>query len=108
MARFGIDAPTLLHLVASDVVVSPEHRLVAPQTLRRHEVLTGIKVRLLGDRVSRRVAWRIARERGLSTVDAEYLAVTSLQVDLFVSVDPAARARADGVVPLGSVDQLSG
>lgn len=131
MTRFGIDAPTLLHLVASDVVVSREHQLVAPQTLRsqalallfdavargelaeqealrRHEVLTGIKVRLLGDRVSRRVAWRIARERGLSTVDAEYLAVTRLQADLFVSVDPAARARADGVVPLGSLDQLSG
>lgn len=131
MTRFGIDAPTLLHLVAEDVAVMPEHQLVAPQTLRsqalallfdavtrgdltdqealrRHEVLTGIKVRLLGDRVSRRVAWQIARERGLSTVDAEYLAVTRLQADVFVSVDPAARARADGVVPLGSVEQLYG
>jgi hypothetical protein len=63
MTRFGIDAPTLLHLVVEDVVVSPEHRLVTPQTLRSQA--------------------------------------------LALSVDPAARARADGVVPLGSVDQLS-
>jgi hypothetical protein len=29
-----------------------------------------------------------------------------LQADVFVSVDPSARARADGVVPLGTVEQL--
>jgi predicted nucleic acid-binding protein len=131
VTRFVIDAPTLLHLVAHDVPVLPEHQLVAPQLLRsqalallfdavrhgelteeealdRHDALTRVKVRLLGDRVSRRVAWQIARERGLeSTADAEYLAVTRLQGDLFVSVDPHARARADGVVPVGSVDHLS-
>jgi hypothetical protein len=53
------------------------------------------------------VAWQIARDSGISTADAEYLAVTRLQADLFVSVDPAARARADGVVPLGTVEQLT-
>jgi predicted nucleic acid-binding protein len=132
MTRFVVDAPTLLHLVAEDVVVAPEHRLVAPQLLRsqaldllldavrrgelteqealdRHEKLTAVKVRLLGDRVSRRVAWQIAREHDFdSTADAEYLAVTRLQADLFVSVEPSARARARGVVPLGEVDQLTG
>jgi predicted nucleic acid-binding protein len=131
MTRFGIDAPTLLHLVAEGVPVAPGNQLVAPQLLRsqalallfeavrrgelteeqalsRHEATTGVKVRLLGDRVSRRVAWSIAREQGLdSTVDAEYLAVTRLQADLFVTVDPIARRRAEGVVPVGTVDQLS-
>ncbi|HEV7210414.1 MAG TPA: hypothetical protein VGN47_01725 [Blastococcus sp.] len=131
MTRFGIDAPTLLHLVAGDLPVAPGHQLVAPQLLRsqalallfdavrrgeltereameRHDAMTGIKVRLLGDRVSRRVAWQIARELGLhTTAEAEYLAVTRLQADLFVSVDPAARTRAEGVVPVGTVDQLS-
>jgi hypothetical protein len=131
MTRFVIDAPTLLHLVAEGIDVPPGPQLVAPQLLRsqalaslfaavgrgeltedealdRHDALTRVKVRLLGDRVSRRVAWRIARERGLdSTSDAEYLAVTRLQADLFVSVDPAARARAEGVVPTGTVDLLS-
>jgi hypothetical protein len=131
MARFVIDAPTLLHVVAEQVPLAPTNQLVAPNLLRsqalallfddvragrltereamdRHEELTQVKVRLLGDRVSRRVAWQIATERGLdSTVDAEYLAVTRLQADAYVTVDPVARARAEGVVPLGTVDQLS-
>jgi predicted nucleic acid-binding protein len=130
MTRFAIDAPTLLHLVSEDVAVAPGHQLVAPQLLRsqalallfdavrrgeltekqaldRHEAMTAVKVRLLGDRVSRRVAWQIAREHGLETTDAEYLAIARLQADFFVTVDPDARARAEGVVPLATVDQLS-
>ena len=47
-----------------------------------HERITRIKVRLLGDRVSRTVAWRIAREQGWETFrEAEYVAVTRLQAD---------------------------
>ena len=132
MTRFGIDAPTALHLVAEGVTVADAHQLVAPQLLRsqalallfdavrrgeltetealaRHEAMTRQKVRLLRDRVSRAVAWAIARDHHLdSTTEAEYLAVTRLQADLFVSVDPRARARADGIVPVGTVDRLSG
>jgi predicted nucleic acid-binding protein len=131
VTRFVIDAPTLVHLVTNGVQVAPAHQLVAPQSLRsqaldllygavrrgefteaeamaRHEAMTGVKVRLLGDRVSRRVSWQIAREQGYESIaDAEYLAVTRLQADLFVGVDPYARARAEGVVPLGSVEELS-
>jgi hypothetical protein len=45
-------------------------------------------MRLLGDRVSRRTAWRIAREHGWETTfDAEYLAVTKLQADGLVTID---------------------
>jgi len=72
MTRFGIDAPTPLHLVVEDVVVSPEHRLVAPRTLRSQAPA------LLFEAVT----------RGELT-------------------EKEARARADGVVPLGSVLQLS-
>ena len=132
MTRFVVDAPTLLHLVTERVPVAPGHQLVAPQLLRshalallfaavrrgeltedealdRHDAMTRVKVRLLGDRVSRRVAWQLAREHDLdSTADAEYLAITRLQADAFVTVDPAARARAEGVVPVGTVDRLSG
>jgi len=54
------------------------------------------------------VAWQIAADRYLdSTIDAEYLAVTRLQADAYVTVDPVARARAEGVVPLGTVVQLT-
>ena len=74
MARYVIDARTLLHLVTENVVISSTHQLVAPNlirsqalslllaavregeiteevALRRHERLTEIKIRLLGDRV---------------------------------------------------------
>ena len=76
MARFVIDAPTLLHLVAEGPAVNVEHQLVAPNLIRsqalslllgavqrgeiteavaldRHERLTELKMRLLNDRVSR-------------------------------------------------------
>ena len=65
-------------------------------------------MRLLGDRVSRRTAWRIAREQGWETTyDAEYLAVTKLQADAFVTNDPAFVERARDVVPLASLTDLT-
>lgn len=131
MTRYVIDAPTLLRLVASDVPVSPEHQIVAPnlirsqalsllleavqhgdlterQALQRHERLTELKMRLLGDRVSRRTAWKIARERGWETTyDAEYLAVTKLQADALITVNPAMAAKAKDVVPLAPLEALT-
>jgi predicted nucleic acid-binding protein len=124
MTRYVIDAPTLLRLVANEFEVPEKHRLVAPSTLRsqalallfeavrrrelteeaalrHHERLTALKVRLLGDRVSRRTAWNIAREQGWDTTwDAEYLAVTRLQADALVTVDATLSAKARGLVPL--------
>jgi predicted nucleic acid-binding protein len=131
VARYVIDAPTLLQLVAGDQDVQPEHQLVAPNAIRsqalnlllaavradelteaealeRHERLTAVKMRLLGDRVSRRTAWRIAREHDWDTVDdAEYLAVTRLQADALVTVDPALAAKAQGIVPVADIGALS-
>jgi len=58
-------------------------------------------MRLLGDRVSRRTAWKIAREQGWETTyDAEYLAVTKLQADALVTVNPALASKAKEVVQL--------
>jgi hypothetical protein len=34
VTRYVIDPPTLLHLVANDVRVSPRHRIVAPNLIR--------------------------------------------------------------------------
>lgn len=65
-------------------------------------------MRLLGDRVSRRTAWRIAREQGWETTyDAEYLAVTELQADALITIDPALAAKAQGIVPLADLDALT-
>ncbi len=131
MTRYVIDAPTLLHIVANDVQVSPRHQIVAPNLIRsqalslllgavrrgeltedvaleHHERLTELKMRLLGDRVSRRTAWKIAREQNWETTyDAEYLAVTKLQADALVTVNPALATKAKDVVPLAAFEALT-
>jgi predicted nucleic acid-binding protein len=131
MARYVIDARTLLHVVADDVGIDPAHQLVAPslirshaldllladvrngildeqEALRRHERMTELKLRLLGDRVSRRTAWRIAMARGWdTTVDAEYLAVCQLQADALVTVDSRLAEMAEGIVRVEPIEVLS-
>ncbi len=130
MARYVIDAPTLLHLVDAGLQVAPGHQLVAPNSVRSealelllrdvragkraesdalhaHERMTEIKIRLLGDRVSRRSAWQVARQHDWDTLrDAEYLAVTRLQADALVTVDPRLAAVARDTVTVASVGDL--
>jgi predicted nucleic acid-binding protein len=130
MARYVIDAPALLHLVDAGLHVNPGHQLVAPNSIRSealelllhdvlagkrteaaaleaHERMTGIKMRLLGDRVSRRAAWQIARQHGWDTLrDAEYLALTRLQADALVTADPALAAAAQEAVTVAAIDDL--
>ena len=131
MARYVIDAPTLLHLVAGGPAVHAEHQLVAPSLIRsealtllldatrraeiteqvaleRLERIAALKMRLLNDRVSRRLAWRIAYEQGWpTTFEAEYLAVTKLQADALVTMDAGMAARATGIVAVAPVAALS-
>jgi len=131
VTRYVIDAPTLLHLVANDLQVSARHQIVAPSLIRsqalallleavrhgdltedvalqHHERITELKMRLLGDRVSRRTAWKIAREQDWETTyDAEYLAVTKLQADALVTVNPALATRARDLVPLAPLEALT-
>jgi len=131
MTRYVIDAPTLLHMVATGVQVSSRHQIVAPNLIRsqalslllqavrrgdlteevalqHHERLTELKMRLLGDRVSRRTAWRIAREQDWETTyDAEYLALTKLQADALVTVNPALAAKGKNLVPLAQLEALT-
>jgi predicted nucleic acid-binding protein len=130
MARYVIDAPTLLHLLDSDLRVDPSHQLVAPNSIRSeamqlllgdvrqgkrtekaalatHERITELRMRLLGDRVSRRTAWRIAREHDWETLrDAEYLAVARLQADALVTVDARLVARAANIVAVAPLQAL--
>jgi predicted nucleic acid-binding protein len=69
--------------------------------------MTELKIRLLGDRVSRRTAWDIALAHGWDTLrDAEYLAVTRLQADALVTVDPSLAAVAAGMVPTASLRDI--
>ncbi|MDJ0337111.1 hypothetical protein [Cryobacterium sp. PH31-O1] len=131
MTRYVIDASTLLHLVSTGLRIDESHQIVAPSVIRsqalallltavragdltdaqaveQHERLTELKMRLLGDRVSRRTAWRIARDHGWdSTFEAEYLAVTLLQADALVTVNPALAAKAEGIVPLADLAAIT-
>lgn len=130
MTRFAIDAPTLLHLVERGLTVDRSHQLVAPNSIRSealemllrdvrhgrrsqaqalelHERMTAVKIRLLGDRVSRRTAWQIAVAREWDTLrDAEYLAIARLQADALVTVDPDLAAKAETVTQRGSIEDL--
>jgi predicted nucleic acid-binding protein len=130
MARFVIDAKTLLHVLERGRSVAAEHQLVAPASIRSqvmdlllarvdagdltekralalHERLTETKLRLLNDRVSRRTAWDIARQHGRLTIrDAEYIALARLQADALVTIDADLADVATKSVPVAELDYL--
>lgn len=130
MARFVVDCGVVLQLASEGVDVPPEHELLAPTLLRsqtlsalheavhdgelaanlareRFERVSAMPIRLLGDAVLRRRAWEIAEQLGWAeTYDAEYLALTLLQADAFVTLDAELARQAEGVVPLASLDAL--
>lgn len=124
MSRLVVCPVTLLHVLEEGILVSAGHQLVGPGSLRsqvlellllevnrgrlteaeameHHERLTSMKLRLLNDRVSRRVAWDIARANGWESLrDAEYLAVAKLQADALVTIDEHLAEAAAGLVPV--------
>jgi predicted nucleic acid-binding protein len=130
MARFVVDCGVVIHLAREGIEVPAEHELLAPTLLRSqtlsvlHEAvhrgelepdvaleqlnrISATRIRLLGDAVLRRVAWRIADELDWAeTYDAEYLALTKLQADAFVTLDKELARRAEGVVPIATIEAL--
>jgi predicted nucleic acid-binding protein len=64
-------------------------------------------IRLLGDAVLRRRAWEVADQLGWAeTFDAEYVALTQLQADAFVTMDEKLARSVEGVVTTASIDAL--
>jgi indolepyruvate ferredoxin oxidoreductase alpha subunit len=64
-------------------------------------------IRLLGDAVLRRRAWELADQLGWSsTYDAEYVALTQLQADALVTLDPKLARSVKGIVETASIDAL--
>ena len=130
MTRFVVDCGVVLQLASEGYEVPAQHELLAPTLLRsqtlsalheavqRGELEAGearerlrrvgeIKIRLLGDAVLRRNAWEIADRLGWAeTYDAEYLALTKLQADAFVTLDAELARNAEGVVPTATIDAL--
>jgi predicted nucleic acid-binding protein len=131
MTRFVIDAAAAIELATADIDLAPEHELLAPTLLRSqtlsamHEAvvrgeiaaelarerlarLGRIPIRLLGDAVLRRRAWEVADQLGwASTYGAEYVALTQLQADAFVTLDEELARKLDGIVATASLDALT-
>ena len=128
--RYAIDAPTALRVIREDAAIGERHALVGPAALRSDvlaaiygevrrgeldrrtaraelDALAALKIRLLGDRVSRLTAFRLALE--LETDDIgplEYLAVARLQADVLVAADDRLAQLAQGIVPVVPFEEL--
>jgi predicted nucleic acid-binding protein len=130
VTRFVVDAGAVIHLASAGVKVRGTHKLLAP-TLLRSQVLAAMHeavqrgelpadvardqlarigrmpIRLLGDAVLRRRAWDLAEQLGwASTYNAEYVALTQLQADAFVTLDAALARSVKGIVATASIDEL--
>ena len=130
MTRFVVDCGAVLHLATEGTEVAATHELLAPTLLRSqtlsalHEAVhrgelppetaldrlarvQAMRIRLLGDAGLRRRAWELAVQLGWAgTYDAEYLALTQLQADAFVTLDPELARRVAGIVPTAPVQAL--
>jgi predicted nucleic acid-binding protein len=130
VTRFVVDCETMLRIAAGEIEVAGGHQLVAPtlvrsqalsalyEAARRGEIspsegiervtrINSLKVRFLGDKVLQRTAWRVADELGWETTyDAEYVALTQLQADAFVTSDRRLARAVSGLVETATVDAL--
>lgn len=130
MTRFVVDCQTLLRIVAGEIEVAREHKLVAPtlvrsqalsalyEAARRGEISTtegiervtrvnSMKVRFLGDKVLQRQAWKVADQLGWETTfDAEFVALTQLQADAFVTSDSDLARAVSSLVKTDTIDAL--
>ncbi|MRG55246.1 hypothetical protein GF108_06565 [Phyllobacterium sp. SYP-B3895] len=130
MARFVIGPDVALHLAEIDAAIPAKHKLLAPTLLRSQvlallykavrrgdlnrnvanaklDYLRALKLRLLGDRVLQRVAWDIAMQLDWpDTYQAEYLALTRLQADAFITLDRDLAQTAQAIIPVASIEDL--
>lgn len=128
--RYVIGPDVALRLAAGNATIAGDHQLVAPTLLRSH-VLTmlyravrrgeltkkdadrqlnhvrALRIRLLGDRVLQSVAWRVADQLGWDdTYEAEYVALTQLQADAFVTLDTRLADAVKDLVTLAPIGDL--
>ena len=130
VTRFVVDRSVVLHLASEGIEVRAEHELLAPTLLRSQTLsvlhqavhqgeiapdvalnrlarIRAMPIRLLGDAVLRRRAWDLAEQLGWAeTYDAEYVALTQLQADAFVTLDAELARRVEGVVPTATIEAL--
>lgn len=131
VTRYVISPDVALRLAHDRAVITDGHQLLAPtllrsqllsllyQAVRRGEMtkkdadrqldyVRALRVRLLGDRVLQNVAWKIADQLGWpDTLDAEYVALTTLQADAFITLDAELAHAVTGIVVIAPIDALS-
>ncbi len=70
--------------------------------------MNSLKVRFLGDKVLQPTAWRVAEQLGWErTYDAEFVALTQLQADIFVTSDLELAREVSDLVQTASVEALT-
>jgi indolepyruvate ferredoxin oxidoreductase alpha subunit len=130
VARFVVDCGVVLQLASEGVEIPAEHELLAPTLLRSqtlsalHEAVhagdlhpdearerlrrvNALPIRLLGDAVLRRNAWEVADRLGWAeTYVAEYIALTKLQADAFVTLDAGLAREVEALVPTAPIAAL--
>jgi predicted nucleic acid-binding protein len=121
----------VLRLALDGTHVPSEHQLVAPtllrsqllsqlyEAVRRGEMtkpdadrvldhMRALRIRLLGDRVLQSVSWKVAdRLDWPDTFTAEYVAVTQLQADAFVTLDAALADAVKDLVRTAPFEELA-
>lgn len=103
-------APTLLR----SQVLALAYQSVRRRDLTRMDAerqlghVRGLRIRLLGDRVSQGIGWKLAAQLALpDTFDAEYPAVTWLRADAFITFDARLADLAKDVVTIASIEALA-
>jgi predicted nucleic acid-binding protein len=131
MTRYVIGPDAALRLAHDRDAIPDEHQIVAPTLLRsqvlsalyqavrrgeltkqeadeRLDYLRGLRIRLLGDRALQRAAWKVADKLGWpETFDAEYVALTQLQADAFVTLDQRLAKAVTELVRVAPIEELS-
>ena len=131
MTRYVIGPDVALRLAHDETVIPDEHQILAPMLLRSQvlallyqavrsgeltkkdaesqlKYVRGMRVRLLGDRVLQNVAWIVADQLGWpDTYDAEYVALTQLQADAFITLDAKLAHAVKGLVTIAPIEVLS-
>jgi predicted nucleic acid-binding protein len=109
VAAHELLAPTLLRSQTLSLVHEAVHRGEIPADVGRQRLtmIGQMKIRYLGDAVLRRRAWDLAEQLGqASTYETEYIALTQLQGDALVTLDPELARLAENLVPVAMIEAL--
>jgi predicted nucleic acid-binding protein len=130
MTRYVIGPDVAIRLAQDEVAIAKDHQILAPTLIRsqllarlfdavgrgeltkkdaeRHlDYVRGLRIRLLGDRVLQAVAWKVADQmRWSDTYNAEYVALTQLQGDAFVTLDEELAGAVRDLVRVAPLEEL--